>query len=65
MDQFIDLCILSGCDYCSSIRGTFFTLLYSSRHVSIFHTFSTYYWVIVFSSFSDVLFLQFVSTGIV
>ncbi|KAF3330820.1 flap endonuclease 1 [Carex littledalei] len=21
MDQFIDLCILSGCDYCSSIRG--------------------------------------------
>lgn len=22
MDQFIDLCILSGCDYCDSIRGT-------------------------------------------
>lgn len=21
MDQFIDLCILSGCDYCDSIRG--------------------------------------------
>lgn len=21
MDQFIDLCILSGCDYCESIRG--------------------------------------------
>lgn len=23
MDQFIDLCILSGCDYCESIRGIF------------------------------------------
>ena len=23
MDQFIDLCILSGCDYCDSIRGIF------------------------------------------
>jgi hypothetical protein len=21
MDQFIDLCILSGCDYCKNIRG--------------------------------------------
>lgn len=21
MDQFIDLCILSGCDYCDSIKG--------------------------------------------
>jgi len=23
MDQFIDLCILSGCDYCDNIRGIF------------------------------------------
>jgi len=23
MDQFIDVCILSGCDYCESIRGIF------------------------------------------
>jgi hypothetical protein len=30
MDQFIDLCILSGCDYCDSIRGIWdFHLQYS------------------------------------
>ncbi len=23
MDQFIDLCILLGCDYCDSIKGTY------------------------------------------
>lgn len=22
MDQFIDMCILSGCDYCDSIKGS-------------------------------------------
>lgn len=27
MDQFVDLCILSGCDYCDSIRGIW--ILYS------------------------------------
>jgi hypothetical protein len=26
MDQFIDLCILSGCDYCENIRGIFIRL---------------------------------------
>ncbi|KAF8401197.1 hypothetical protein HHK36_012128 [Tetracentron sinense] len=41
MDQFIDLCILSGCDYCDSIRGKYafdFVLsqFLSSKAVSIF-----------------------------
>lgn len=30
MDQFIDLCILSGCDYCENIRGSPPFVSYSS-----------------------------------
>lgn len=28
MDQFIDLCILCGCDYCDSIRGIAYLIEY-------------------------------------
>ena len=37
MDQFIDLCILCGCDYCDTIKGEFLLL---------FHCFLQMEWIV-------------------
>jgi hypothetical protein len=37
MDQFVDLCILSGCDYCENIKGIFIRLNSSYDSVNSFY----------------------------